>query len=207
MNKNVMLGLGAIALIGLGFLLNDYIRLRGEVAASAVRPADETDLTISQPVESPPPPPEPEPSPPSPPETQPAALAFNTGFGNYPASRYTGAPKPLQLTPDQRTFRTRLGDAYRSPINFGGSLTVTAIGCGGACVFYYALDKSSGKALRFPLGGEGNMYLQLSYRADSALVWARWGGGIGGGDCMAQPWVLGADGFSAQSAARSIQCD
>ena len=40
----------------------------------------------------------------------------------------------------------------------------------------------------------------------SALVWARWGGGFGG-ECMAQPWVLGARGFTAQSAARPIQCD
>lgn len=208
MNKNVLLGLGAIALVALGFLLSDYMRLRGEVAASEEPTIAEATPTVqADPTETPTEAPLAEPEPEPTPEPQPAALTFNSGFANYPASRYTGAAKPLDLSPDQRTFRTRLGDAYGRPVNFGGSLTMTVIGCGTGCVTYYALDKSSGKVLSFPLGGEGNMYLQLSHRPDSALVWARWGGGTGGGDCMAQPWVLGAGGFTAQSAARPIQCD
>lgn len=122
-------------------------------------------------------------------------LRYPEGFERFRVTVYRGVRKPLRLSSDQRNFRTRLIGAYNEPINFGGSLVLTGIGCGAGCIFYTALDKSSGTALDFPLGGEENIYLQLKTRRDSALLWATWGSQYTGG-CFNQPWVLDARGFS-----------
>ena len=95
-------------------------------------------------------------------------------------------------------FRTRLKDMYEEPVDYGGSLVVVGIGCGTECVRYTMLDKSSGRDIAFPLGGESNLQLNLNYRKDSSLIVAEW---IEQDDvtvertCFTQRWNLTSQGF------------
>ena len=208
MNRNVLLGLGAIALVTIGFVISDTMKLRSEVAAEAERPVELPRREATERTPDPVPEPKAEPEPQPQPEPTQEILWLDSGFEDYPAPRYTGPQKPLQMTEAQRNFRTRLRDAYDAPVSFGGSLNVAAIGCGTSCVFYYMIDKSSGKVLEFPLGGESQMGLRLNYRANSALIWAKWEEGFGADRrCRVQPWVLGAGGFRSLSPVSAGTCD
>ncbi|MFU7527510.1 hypothetical protein [Qipengyuania sp. ASV99] len=212
MNRTILLCGAAICLIGFGALLADYVRLRSEIAhGTQIDPIEnqyqETETSPSQhaPVlgkstemhevdkEEAEPPVQPPPG-------------FNEGFEQHLVSYYTGAAQPLTLTADQRYMRTRLGEAYKAPIDYGGSLTVAQIGCGTGCRIVYALDKSTGRVLDFPLGGEQNPYLWLRYQADSSLIWATWEEAYPAEGCIAQPLKLGSRGFVALAGPSSISC-
>ena len=213
MNRNVLMGIGAVVLVGAGFVVSDHMRLRAEVEAKEEPsvaqakpsvPSDPTATPSESPVAEPEPPAEPSPEP----EQQQQIIWLDADFEDFPARRYTGPQQPLQMTAEQRSFRTRLRDAYATPVSFGGSMNVAMIGCGTSCVFYYMIDKSSGKVLRFPLGGESQMGLRLNYRPDSALIWAKWEEDFGANRaCKAQPWTLGANGFRAESGISPVSCD
>lgn len=134
-------------------------------------------------------------------------LAFGSGFEFHPASAFFGKIAPLRLTPDQRNFQTRFREAYQSPVNFGGSLVILQFGCGTGCSFAYALDKSSGLVLDFPIGGEAYQGMGIHAEADSALVWASWYTSPSFEECQAQAWKLGANGFVDLTGVISISCE
>ena len=133
-------------------------------------------------------------------------LSFGNGYQQFLVSEFYGQPAPLKIRSDQRIFETRIMKAYQSPINFGGSLVIMRFGCGTGCSFAYALDKSSGLVLDFPIGGEVYQALQIHARVDSALVWASWYDDPSWERCRAQAWRLGASGFSEVSPEVSISC-
>lgn len=206
MKKEVLLGVGALALVGFGYLLGDYMRLREQATEGvAVRALESPDSAIEtgeqvEPTQKPPIEKEPVLT------TASKSPEFNSGFDGYPSRPFKGSPKPLRMTSDQRYYRTRLVEAYASPPDYGGSLVIEQIGCGTGCRTVYALDKSSGKVIDFPLGGEANMYLWIRYREDSSLIWATWEDSYPS-DCKAQPWHLGASGFVPLSEPVGINCD
>ena len=136
-----------------------------------------------------------------------SGLSFDQGFQTYPAEIYRGPTAPLRLSPRQKAFVTRMEEAYLEPVNFGGSLVLLQFGCGTGCTFAYALDKSSGVVIDFPIGGEDYQYLSISTRADSALVWAGWQSSFDPKECRAQAWVLGKRGFEERVSEHVIACN
>ena len=80
----------------------------------------------------------------------PATAASVPKFKEYPAALYTGKRAPLRLVGDDRTFRTRLSEAYASEINFGGRYILTAWGCGTECLMGAAIDTTNGRVVWIP---------------------------------------------------------
>jgi hypothetical protein len=123
---------------------------------------------------------------------------YGEGFEQYSVKMYKGTVKPIRWTEDAKNFRTKVKDAHQADVDYGGSLTFSGFGCGTECGTRFAVDKSSGAVLWFPLGGEEQMRIDLSYRKDSALVWANWQEQDDNvkRHCYQQPWVLGKAGFT-----------
>lgn len=73
-------------------------------------------------------------------------LGSPPAFAAYPATRYQGPRAALQLTPGTAawSFRTRIREAARQPINFGGQYVLAAWGCGLECVSYAIIDVKTG---------------------------------------------------------------
>jgi hypothetical protein len=132
--------------------------------------------------------------------------SFGEGFERFPADIYQGPSAPLRLSSGQKMFVTRIKEAYPSEVDFGGSLVMLQIGCGTGCTFAYALDKSSGTVLDFPVGGEDYQYLTIRTRENSALAWAGWQSSFDPKECRAQAWVLGKNGFQEQVNEHVIDC-
>jgi hypothetical protein len=135
-----------------------------------------------------------------------SSLPFGDGYDRFHVGKFRGRPAPLRLSEDQKYYVTRMKDAYRQPVNFGGSLVLLQFGCGTGCTFAYALDKSSGFVLNFPIGGEEYQAMQLHAQDDSALVWASWYTDAGWEACLGQAWSLGAEGFNQESPVIKIDC-
>jgi hypothetical protein len=72
-------------------------------------------------------------------------------------------------------FRTRIRDGLKEGPNFAGHFSVIQIGCGAGCSFAFIADNQTGQVFDFPLGGEQNMYMKLSFKLDSRLIVAHWG--------------------------------
>jgi hypothetical protein len=138
-----------------------------------------------------------------------APSVYDDGFVRYQVKMYSGPSRPVRWTEDAKNFRTIVKNAYQADIDFGGSLTFWSFGCGTSCNQRFAVDKSSGAVLWFPLGGEKQMRIDLSYRKDSALVWASWEEQDNNEEhlCFQQPWVLGKDGFTPLTAKVEITYD
>jgi hypothetical protein len=67
-------------------------------------------------------------------------------FQNYPAKRiYKGTPARPILSKDQRTFRTRIRDGAKSPVEFAGHYTLPRFGCGTGCSAFFIVDSITGK--------------------------------------------------------------
>lgn len=71
-------------------------------------------------------------------------------------------------------YRTRISGAVKEGPDYASKYKVLQIGCGAGCRFVFVIDVSTGKVIDFPLGGEENLHLQLTYRLDSNLIEARW---------------------------------
>lgn len=67
-------------------------------------------------------------------------LDFDEGFEDYPAEIFAKPTSPLRLSKGQKTYITRFKEAYKQPVNFGGSLVILQFGCGTGCTFAFALD-------------------------------------------------------------------
>ncbi|WP_275782648.1 hypothetical protein [Pararhizobium gei] len=75
---------------------------------------------------------------------------------------------------DFNSFRTRIRDGMQKGPNFAGYFTVIQFGCGTGCSGVVVGDNRTGRPIRFPRGGEDNMYLALEFRLDSRLMAAQW---------------------------------
>lgn len=93
---------------------------------------------------------------------------------------------------DFNTFRTRIRDGMRAGPNYAGRYSVIQIGCGTGCSFAIVGDNQTGRPMKFPRGGEDNMYLQLSFQLDSRLIAAQWAN-YEGGKCYVE-WFDFDDG-------------
>lgn len=71
-------------------------------------------------------------------------------------------------------FRTRITNGMRGGPNFAGRYALITIGCGTGCRSVYVADVSTGRVFAFPLGGEDNIYLNLSFTHNSRAVIAYW---------------------------------
>lgn len=72
------------------------------------------------------------------------------------------------------SFRTRIREGMQKGPNFAGHFTVIQFGCGSGCSGVVVGDNRTGRPVRFPRGGEDNMYLDLQFRLDSRLIAAQW---------------------------------
>lgn len=72
------------------------------------------------------------------------------------------------------SYRTRISTGVASGVNFAGAYRLVEIGCGTSCTFAYIVDLSNGRVGNFPLGGEDNSGMSLTYRSDSEAVVAYW---------------------------------
>lgn len=98
-------------------------------------------------------------------------------FADYPASEMlTGEVKLPNFKKDElaRTFRTRIRDGMKGGPNFAGDHVLIEIGCGTSCVFGILVDAKTGKLVKFPLGGEDNYQLEMTYTVESSLLKAVW---------------------------------
>jgi hypothetical protein len=67
-------------------------------------------------------------------------------FESYPAKRiYQGTPARPILGKDQRSFRTRIRDGAKSPVEFAGHYTLPRFGCGAGCSAFFIVDSVTGK--------------------------------------------------------------
>ncbi len=94
-------------------------------------------------------------------------------FAMYSAKLYEGKRAPLSLsTPEARKYRTRLTEAYRNPINFGGRYVFTSWGAGTRCETGAILDVVTGRPYMLPFAvcfaGEGQS--AFTFRSNSKLL-------------------------------------
>lgn len=67
-------------------------------------------------------------------------------FKDYAVEQvFTGAPAAAKITPDWRSFRTRIREGAKSKVQFAGHYTVPAWGCGAGCVAFVVVDSISGR--------------------------------------------------------------
>ncbi len=58
---------------------------------------------------------------------------------------WRGTPAAPVLSKDQRSFRTRIREGAKSPVQFAGHYTVPQWGCGAGCSSFVVVDSISGK--------------------------------------------------------------
>lgn len=77
-------------------------------------------------------------------------------LSEYPVETiYRGAPAPLDMSSeDARMFKTRLNAALADGVHFAGRYSVATFGCGTSCVIHIFIDRTTGKLLDAPVGGE-----------------------------------------------------
>ena len=67
-------------------------------------------------------------------------------FKDYAVEQvYAGPPAAPIITPNWRSFRTRIREGAKSKVQFAGRYTVPAWGCGAGCVTFVIVDSTSGK--------------------------------------------------------------
>lgn len=81
----------------------------------------------------------------------PVALAGQTvpqrpSFEDYVVKQiYQGTPAHPLLNKDQRSFRTRIREGAKSPVEFAGHYTLPRFGCGAGCSAFFIVDSITGK--------------------------------------------------------------
>ena len=72
-------------------------------------------------------------------------------FSAYPAAAiYRGAAATVQLKGEAKTFRTRLKQAAKQPVNFAGEYVLTSWGCGASCIDGAVVSLKSGQVSFLP---------------------------------------------------------
>ncbi|MEZ5792130.1 MAG: hypothetical protein R3D34_15585 [Nitratireductor sp.] len=98
-------------------------------------------------------------------------------FRDYPADIYYGPSQPPDLNshPDARTYRTRIREAARAPVNFAGEYVLATWGCGSSCLMGAAVNVRTGEVQFLPgticcwfeAGDNAN---PIEFQADSNLL-------------------------------------
>ncbi|SFF42295.1 hypothetical protein SAMN05216566_11278 [Aureimonas phyllosphaerae] len=118
------------------------------------------------------------------------------GFqAQVPKATSTKFPDFQRREKDFSSFRTRIREGMKAGPNLAGHYSVTVIGCGTACVFAVVGDNKTGRLVRFPRGGEDNMYLGIHHRIDSSLVVAQWVDPSDGNKCKREYFNFTGDKF------------
>lgn len=92
-------------------------------------------------------------------------------FSEYPATIYKGKSAKLDMSdPDARMFRTRLSEALKEPVNFGGEYVITMWGCGTMCRSYSLVNKKTGRVLKDGFGGEEQQEDVIGAKPNSNLI-------------------------------------
>ena len=72
-------------------------------------------------------------------------------FSAYPAvAIYSGAAATVQLKGEAKTFRTRLKQAAKQPVNFAGEYVLTSWGCGAGCIYGAVVSLKRGQVSFLP---------------------------------------------------------
>lgn len=73
-------------------------------------------------------------------------------FNNFKVtSFYQGAPAQAVIkTDDEKTFRTRLRESAKQPVNFAGQHVLTTWGCGTGCLYGAAINQRTGVVTFLP---------------------------------------------------------
>jgi hypothetical protein len=97
-------------------------------------------------------------------------------FKDYPATDiYKGQTARLQLTREDKAFRTRLTEAAKEKPNFAGHYILTTWGCGAECMMGAAIDARTGKVYWWNFsvccwGATDEKFEPISFRRDSKLI-------------------------------------
>jgi hypothetical protein len=117
-------------------------------------------------------------------------------FADFPPSYFYGSDPVLpEFKGDDEwagNFRTRIRDGIAGGVNYAGRYTIIEIGCGTSCRIAVMVDVSNGDVIRFPLGGEENYELEMTYTSESTLLKAVWKDEAGDGyeNCVKQDYGL-----------------
>jgi hypothetical protein len=109
-----------------------------------------------------------------------AQFTDDLAFTDYKADPYNGPVTYPDFSGKQKSyaqFRTRISDAVKGGVNFGGSLAIAEFGCGAECLTGFVTDLQTGTVYDLPVGGEDTPELSLIYKPDSSLLLAQWTGG------------------------------
>ena len=121
-------------------------------------------------------------------------------FADFPADvpkkTPTKFPDFQRREKDFSSFRTRISEAMKAGPNLAGHYSVAVIGCGTACVYAVIGDNNAGSLVRFPRGGEDNMYLRIYHRIDSSLVVAQWVDPSDGNKCKREYFKFAGGKFN-----------
>lgn len=73
-------------------------------------------------------------------------------FEDYrePLIRLKSEAKPKIVSSQDREFKTRVIEASKQSVNFGGHYVLSSFGCGASCIMSFALNKKSGKVSWLP---------------------------------------------------------
>ena len=100
-------------------------------------------------------------------------------FSDYEVEIYNGPVSAVDLSShkDAKMFRTRLRDAAKGDVNFGGHFILTFWGCGTSCQTGAIIDAKTG-AVYFPDELRATVFSDLDdrlvdYRTDSTLIIVR----------------------------------
>ncbi len=98
-------------------------------------------------------------------------------FGDYPARQtQVGQYAPLNLSSEGAVnYRTRLREAYRGRVNFGGHYIVSTWGCGTSCETGAVIDTLNGRVTFFPhticcSSGRDQNFKRVEFRRNSTLI-------------------------------------
>jgi hypothetical protein len=96
-------------------------------------------------------------------------------FNDYPATIYSGRTRQPDMAsdPDARTYRTRLRDAAKGPVNFAGEYVLATWGCGTTCLMGAVINARTGHVAFLPHSvccWDADSGTPIDYRADSNLI-------------------------------------
>jgi hypothetical protein len=74
------------------------------------------------------------------------SIPSRPSFEDYAVERiFNGTPARPILNSDQRSFRTRIRDGAKAPVEFAGHYTLPRFGCGAGCSAFFIVDSITGK--------------------------------------------------------------
>jgi hypothetical protein len=80
---------------------------------------------------------------------------------------------PVLSRPEERRFRTVIGQGAKAGPNFGGHYTIVEWGCGTECIQAAIVDSKTGRVYQPPFGEKGDRYFAttwLHFQLNSRLI-------------------------------------